>query len=189
MSTLLPYNEPFKGLENLQISHFWSWAYSDTLSNTIRPVLAEFLVGYALDLIQKPRVGWDAVDFYYGDFKIEVKSGGYVQTWHKEGDSPSTITFDIATKKSWDAATNSHSSIPIRSADCYVFCVHIDDDLSNPDPLDVSRWEFYIMTTSDIERLFGNQKSVSLNRLKRFTSPFPYQKLKTQIDEILAKIT
>jgi hypothetical protein len=187
MTELLPPNKPIKGLSNLQISHFWSWAYSDVLSNTIRPLIAEFLVGHALSLIDRPRIEWDAVDFYYGKFRIEVKSSGYVQTWHNEESSSSKITFDIASKRAWDAATDSHSSIPIRAADCYVFCVHTDDDLANADPLDTSQWEFYVMATSDIEQIFGNQKSVRLSRLKHFTSSFSYEKLKTRIDEILAK--
>ena len=185
MSKLLPPREAIQGIPNLNIGHFWSWAYSDVLSNTIRPLIAEFLVGHALNLTNKPRVEWDAVDFYYGKFKVEVKSGGYIQTWHKKENNPSKITFDIAPKLAWDAATNTYSSNPERSADCYVFCVHTDKDLSDAEPLDVSRWEFYVMATSDIEKHFGSQKSVSLSHLKKFISPFPYEELKTKIDQCL----
>ena len=43
--------------ENLKILDFWSWAYSDILSNRNRAIFAEFLVATALGEIDKPRIG------------------------------------------------------------------------------------------------------------------------------------
>lgn len=40
---------------------FWSWAYSDLLSNATRGVLAEYIVGLALGCVQSgTRREWDA---------------------------------------------------------------------------------------------------------------------------------
>jgi hypothetical protein len=70
---------PIPGIPNVTISEFWSWAYSDVLVNTNRSVFAEFLVGSALDILDKPRVEWDAVDLRYRNKTIEVKCSVYLQ--------------------------------------------------------------------------------------------------------------
>jgi hypothetical protein len=63
-------NEPIPGLDGRTVGEFWQWAYSDVLSNRNRSILAEFIVGVALDVVDKPRVEWDAADLCYQGFKI-----------------------------------------------------------------------------------------------------------------------
>ncbi len=48
----------------------------------------------------------------------------------------------------------------------YVFCVlaHLDDQTI--DPLELTQWKFYILPTSTLDSSLGNQKTVSLSRLK-----------------------
>lgn len=75
--------EKIGGFENLTVNDFWSWAYSDILSNRNRSILAEFVVATALGEFNNPRVEWDAVDLRYRDKKIEVKSAAYIQSWHQ----------------------------------------------------------------------------------------------------------
>lgn len=47
---------------HIAFKQFWSWAYSDVLSNAIRGVFAEFLVMNALDIAMPCRREWDAYD-------------------------------------------------------------------------------------------------------------------------------
>ncbi len=56
---------PIPGMANLSLAAFWSWAYSDVLSNANRSVFAEFILGVAVGVVDTPRVEWDAVDFRY----------------------------------------------------------------------------------------------------------------------------
>src|SRR3954466_16258321 len=91
-------DQPIPGL-GLTVSDFWSWAYSDMLSNRNRAVFAEFLVGAASGVLDRPRVEWDAYDLRYGDHKVEVKASVYLQSWHQT--RPSVISFDIAPKRGW----------------------------------------------------------------------------------------
>ncbi|MDP9476496.1 MAG: hypothetical protein M3R38_12580 [Actinomycetota bacterium] len=107
------------------------------MSNTDRAVFAEFVVGTALGVTDAPRVEWDAVDLRYGEKTIEVKSSAYVQSWHREQDPPSQISFDLKERLSWDAATNTYRVEPSRAADCYVFCVYAEKDRSRANVLDV----------------------------------------------------
>ncbi|WP_228459572.1 hypothetical protein [Priestia megaterium] len=65
------------------ISDFWSWGFSDVLMNSLRGIFSEFLVGSALEVIQKPRNEWDTHDLVYKNKKIEVKSAAYIQSWHR----------------------------------------------------------------------------------------------------------
>ena len=48
----------------------------------------------------------------------------------------------------------------------YVFCVlaHLNDQTINP--LELTQWEFYILPTSTLDSSLGDQKTVSLSRLK-----------------------
>ena len=114
-------SEPIVGSSHLTIGDFWSWAYSDILSNRNRSVFAEFLVASALGITDNPRIEWDAVDLRYQDISIEVKSAAYIQSWKQE--KLSSIIFDISKKKSWDAETNQVFRESVRSADMYVFCL------------------------------------------------------------------
>jgi len=171
------------GLNGLTLGDFWSWAYSDIMSNRNRSVFAEFLVAATLEVIDKPRVEWDAVDVCYRGRSIEVKASAYLQSWHQE--HPSIIKFDIAKKRAWDPETNVIASEPVRSADCYVFCLYPETNSSKANILDVSSWKFYVLSTEQIEKEFGNQKSVGIKRLQAVCEPVQYEQLTPKIDSVL----
>jgi hypothetical protein len=114
----LPPDTALPGMDGLILADFWSWAYSDVLSNGNRSVFAEFLVASALGITATPRREWDMVDLRYHEKKIEVKASGYVQSWAASA-RPTNIQFDVAKKVPWDWQTNTLGTIPIRSADCY----------------------------------------------------------------------
>jgi hypothetical protein len=62
-------------MNKLDKNYFWRWAYSDFLSNAQRGVLAEYIVGTALNCLKEKRLEWDAHDLVTEDgIKIEVKS-------------------------------------------------------------------------------------------------------------------
>ena len=138
------------------------------MSNTQRGVIAEFLVARAMGFGDSPRLEWGWFDLESGDGKkIEVKSAAYYQSWPQE--KPSVIRFDIAPRKwFWDPVTNTSESVepPERRCDAYVFCLFGDPAVSNPDPLDLDQWSFYVINTGIINRILGFQKTIGLNKLK-----------------------
>ncbi|MCD4652740.1 hypothetical protein K8T06_02265 [bacterium] len=179
-------NQPVPGLSQQTIGGFWSWAYSDILSNRNRAIFAEYIVGTLLGVTDHPRIEWDAVDFRYGEITIEVKSAAYLQSWIQK--KPSKIVFDIAKKRGWDSATNSNSEDPVRSADCYVFCLYTELDAMTANVTDVTKWKFYVLSREKIETEFGDQKSVSLSRLEQYCDPINNHDLRSSIDEVIKEL-
>ena len=168
---------------DMTLGDFWSWAYSEVMSNTTRSVFAEFLVGAALGVVDAPRIEWDAVDLRYHGKKIEVKASAFLQSWQQQ--QLSRVVFDIAQKEAWDAETNSYFPSKRRVADCYIFCLYSETDAAKANILDMVTWQFYVMPTEQIDQEFGNQRSISLGRLQQFCQPVAYPDLRSLVDKTL----
>lgn len=150
----------------MTVRDFWSWACSDLVGNSLRGLIAEYLVASAVGAERPIRVEWDAYDVLApGEVKIEVKASGYLQSWHQE--QLSAPSFDIAAKRSWCADTNTVSAEPARAAHVYVFAVHHHEDKVTVDPLDVNQWTFYVVPTHVLNDRCARQRSISLSALKR----------------------
>jgi hypothetical protein len=145
---------------------FWQWAYSDIASNTLRGVLAEYIVACALGIATPTRIEWDAYDLQTSEgVKVEVKSAAYLQSWSQL--KLSAISFDIAPTKSWDASTNQSSDETKRQADVYVFCLLHHKDKQTLNPLRLAQWTFYLLPTSILNANMPEQKRISLSVLLR----------------------
>lgn len=146
---------------------FWSWACSDLVSNAMRGVLAEYIVGLALDCLDgRTRLEWDAADLRTADgLRVEVKSSAYLQSWQQQ--RPSKIRFNIRPTTGWDAATNAYATERERQADVYVFCVFTPTDKADADPLNLDQWDFYVMSTNRLNTAVGEQKTIALTSLRR----------------------
>ncbi|MBN1883178.1 MAG: hypothetical protein JW885_13505 [Deltaproteobacteria bacterium] len=184
----LPADTRIPGLDPLTLKDFWAWAYSDLLTNTVRPLYAEFLVTAALGHTDTPREEWADVDVRHdtgdGTLTVEVKSAGYLQSWRQK--DYSAIIFDIGKKQGWDPHTDEYHDTPVRAADCYVFCVYEERQDKNPKHvLDVNRWSFYVIGTDDINRTFGDQKKVGLGGIQKLCpEPVRYDNLRERIEYV-----
>ena len=167
----------------LSVGEYWSWAYSDILTNRNRGIFAEFLVGHALDVLNEPRMEWDGFDLHYKGKRIEVKSSAYLQSWHQS--KPSIIRFDIAPKKAWDARSNTYSDTLQRHSDCYVFCLFATLEESTADVLDLNQWDFYVISTKSLNDIYPTQKSLGFESIKKIASITSYAGLKSTVDTTL----
>lgn len=181
----LTLNTPIVGIENSEIHEYWSWAHSDLLENTERGVFAEYLVALALGLVHVPRQNWLPYDLLYKEkIKIEVKSSAYIQSWQQK--QHSKIIFNISRTRSWDPLTNMVANHKTRDADFYVFCVYKEEDRNKANVLNVLSWDFFILPTPVIEKIFPDRKTIGLSSLKLYCEATSFHDLKTTFDEFVS---
>jgi hypothetical protein len=162
---------------------FWQWSASDIVGNAMRGIFAEYIVASALDKISGSRTEWDAYDIESKEgIKIEVKSSAYIQSWTQK--KLSRIQFDIRPTQGFDSKKNSYSSQLTRQSDVYVFCVLEETNQEAIDPLNLDQWSFYVLGTNELNQAVGQQKSISLGRLKEL-NPIntPYSELYKSIQQ------
>ena len=146
------------------LSDFWSWSQSDLLNNTLRGVLAEYIVRQDLGIKKSTRTEWDAFDLKTeSGIKIEIKSAAYLQSWKQT--KLSQISFNIAPTKGWDAETNEYATETKRQSDFYVFCLLHHKDKRTVDPTKLEQWTFYVLPTQILDEQKKTQKRISLGSL------------------------
>lgn len=168
---------------------FWRWAFSDLVTNEMRGVFAEFIVGHALGVLGAPRESWGAWDLTYESAKIEVKATGDVQAWAPTGRPPKP-TWGIGKRRGWDATTGTYAPAPIRSADLYVLCHWQGRDASPLSPALLELWNFYVVSTkilNDKHNDRGNLSMTQLNLLLQVgdATPASYSTLRNVINQML----
>lgn len=178
-------------LAGMTMGDYWAWAFSNILNNTSRGVFAEFVVASALGVTDVPRKEWDEFDLRYGAYKIEVKSSAYLQAWEQK--KPSTPGFDVAMKRpdvsALDVSVAADDQAACRRSDCYVFCLYTETERRDADPLDLSKWEFYVVPTGRINEHFGVQKQARLSRIREICDPVPFAGLRSAVDVALGART
>ena len=143
----------------------WQWSSSDLVNNTMRGLVAEYLVACDLGVADGTRVEWDAYDLKTKEgIKVEVKSAAYLQSWYQSKLSP--ISFGIQSTYGWDASTNESSIERKRQADVYVFALLKHQDKLTLDPMNVEQWEFYVLPTAVLNEKIPHQKGIRLSTLR-----------------------
>jgi len=165
----------------LNVLSFWQWSSSELLGNALRGVLAEFIVASTIDVLESPREEWDAYDLITkSGLKIEIKSSAYLQSWNQA--ELSKIIFGIQPTVLWDE-NNKRSKEAKRQADIYVFCVLAHKEKSTVNPLDLSQWDFYVLSTSVLNDKVPKQKTITLSSLLRLNpSQIKYNELANEIN-------
>ena len=178
------------GEENLHVNKtplpyslldFWRWSVSDILSNATRGRFAEFIVATATGVdITQVRDEWGAFDLITPDgIKVEVKSAAYIQSWDQK--ALSKIRFSTKLSQPWDAEIHKRSTIAMRSADIYVFCLLHHDHKPSCDPLNMDQWEFFVLSTSELNAYERSQHSITLKSLRNLTNAVKYEDLNKKI--------
>jgi hypothetical protein len=171
-------------VSGLTVGDYWAWAHSDLLSNTERAVFAEFLVAAALNETRRTRQEWESYDVLYREkWKIEVKCSAYLQNWHQK--SLSKIIFSVRPAREWKRETNEVGQDLKHNADCYVFCLYSETAKEKANVLDIGMWRFYVISTLEVERHFGEAKSVGLAKLERVCGSVGFEGLKKRVNMAL----
>lgn len=165
----------------ISVIDFWRYMYNDLLADP-RNDLAEYLVAHALGNTRASNIeNWELYDIDYCGKRIEVKCSGYFQTWRKDDKVSKQRTFSIA--KAYTPGTE----LLERQNDVYVFCLLLGDTRQDADPTKLEHWEFYVVPTAFINEHCGENKTISLSRIKSFGfEPIPYAELKNEIDSVIS---
>jgi hypothetical protein len=156
---------------------YWKWSASDILSNATRGILAEFLVATATKIdIKNVRNEWDAFDLITpSGIKLEIKSAAYLQSWHQK--IFSKISFSIKLARHWDSLTNVLAAEAKRHADVYVFCLLKHEVKQTVNPLNLDHWDFYVLSTHELNNYTRSQHSITINSLQKLTPAISYYEI------------
>ena len=164
---------------------FWSFNYSNIYN--LHGEIAEFVVAKALNVNETQNSAyWALWDITYRDKKIEVKATAYFHLWNSDGKVSNQRTFSIAMANgSYDTPKSGNKDF-CRQNDIYVFCLNTGETKEKANPLNLNNWEFYIVPTSVINDKCGNNKTISLGRIRNLGfSAKRYDEIKTEIDKII----
>ena len=97
---------------------------------------------------------------------MEVKASAYIQVWGQK--ALSTPMFSTRPSRAWNPEDNTFEETARRQADVYVFALEncTVQDMANPNPLDLSQWEFHVLPTSKLNER-GAQGTISLPLLAK----------------------
>lgn len=163
---------------------YWQFQFSNVWD--LYEEVAEFIVAKALGLdMPFNKNGWTPFDILYNGKRVEVKATAYYHSWRRDNKYSLQRSFSIAETV---GQHNEKKDIPERQNDVYIFCLNTGKTRTEADPFEMSHWEFYVVPTSVINRECGNNKSISLGRLRDITKEqgkVPYNQLKSAIDKAL----
>ena len=164
---------------------FWRFHYSNVYS--LHGEIAEFVVSRALGITEaQNNEYWTLWDTTYRNKRIEVKSTAYYHLWNTNGHVSRQRSFGITMANgSYDPEKSGNSEF-CRQNDIYVFCLNTGDTGESSNPLNLNNWEFYIVPTTVINEKCGNNKTISLGRIKSlgFLAKC-YDEIRAEIDKII----
>ena len=144
---------------------FWAFQHSNIWD--VQEEIAEFIVAKALGQdMPYNKNGWTLWDMNYKGKRIEVKETGYYHSWRTDGKVSQQPGFGIT--KAYSLYKNRHSEFK-RQNDIYVFCLNTGETKEASNPLVLENWRFWVVSTSTINRMCGDNKTISLGRVKKIT--------------------
>ncbi len=165
---------------------FWCSKFSNVYN--IQEYIAEFLVEKALGIDKSHNTEyWTLFDILYKDYRIEIKETGYYHPWNENGKISESRRFGI-TKANSKYENKDSNNLYERQNDIYVFCLNVGKTKETSNPLNIDNWEFYIVPTKTINEVCKNNKSISLNKVKKISEKVNYFKIKEYIDKLIDKI-
>ena len=180
-------NEVFKqnGVElGFNVMDYWRFQFSNLVDNL--GYVAEFLIAQALSKDEPDNCnGWTVYDVGYRGKRIEVKATSYWQSWKASHIISEQRNFSI--RKTYLDYQNNKSD-KARQNDIYIFCLDKGRDEKSSNPMNLENWVFYVVPTKVINKMFGDQKVLSLKRLEKiekYGEGIMYDQIKENVDNII----
>ena len=166
---------------------FWRFQYSNVFN--LQEYIAEFIVAQALGIEKSQNTdSWTLFDIMYRNTRIEIKETSYYHPWNENANISKQRTFGITKANSRYESSEGENRYE-RQNDIYVFCLNTGMDRESSYPLNLNHWEFYIIPTTFINEHCGNNKTISLGRIRNFGFPAKrYNEIKAEIDLIINRM-
>lgn len=172
--------EKLVGLNGETVRDFWSWGMSNLRTNTLRGVLAEYIVTRAVGSTSMQRIEWDAYDVVTpAGVRVEVKAAAYLQGWSQP--RLSRIEFSGLSARMLNEVANTYAGDRDYNADVYCFAVQTAVTHDTFDVLDTSQWRFYVASRAAVAAT--GSRSLGLATVERIaTGPLMVSDLAAAID-------
>lgn len=163
---------------------FWRFQYSNVFN--LQEYIAEFIVAQALGMEKSHNTdSWTLFDILYRNTRIEIKETSYYHPWNENSPVSKQRTFGITKANSSYESTEGENKYE-RQNDIYVFCLNTGVDRESSYPLNLNNWEFYIIPTAFINEHCGDNKTISLGRIRNFGfAAKRYDEIRSEIDSII----
>ena len=179
-------HENIKGLKDITIKDYWQWTYSDLIISENRSSFGLFLIAQALELTKIPRINWGEVDLRYKRKKVSVKINSRIQGWKQS--KSKRIVFEIPKKKGWHAKKPDSLTFRNREADLFIFGLHTEKQVKKANLLDLSQWEFYVVSTTVLDLNYPSKNKIGIRQLKSISNPIMHNQIKEAVDAIVNEI-
>ncbi|WP_370246842.1 hypothetical protein [Nocardioides sp.] len=168
--------EPFRGLDATVVD-FWRYAAGDLRSNTLRGVLAEWLVARALGVLA-PMPDWHDHDVLTpAGVRVEVKASAFLQSWAQA--ERTRVVFTGLRRRTWVPVAG-RSREATFNADVDVLCLQAAQEHDAYDPLDVGQWEFHVLDRATV--VGRGQGSLGLATVRTLAAPVGYDALAAAVE-------
>jgi len=171
----------FEGIEGVTLADFWTWAFSDLAGDRTLDTLSEFVVGLALENLERARSSCAPPITYLGK-RIEIRAArwnGSLDEW-----SLNNIRFDISPEFAREKKGRDMGSWR-RQAECYVFCLFAHIGSNQGGPLNVENWEFYVVERESLDEHLGPKRRVKLLEICRMSMPLNHERLREAIRSVV----
>lgn len=169
------------------ILDFWKSKHSNIFN--MQSEIAEFLVEKALGIDKAQNTDyWTLWDISYRNYRIEVKETGYYHLWNENSKISFKRSFGITKANSSYESEETENKFE-RQNDIYVFCLNTGNTKETSNPMNVNNWEFYIVSTAIINEQCGDNKHISLGRVRKIAKQVKYEEIKKYIDMIIDEMS
>ncbi len=170
-------NEPFMDDEKalgFTVNDFWSFQFSNLWD--MQGEVGEFVVSMALgNAVPDNKCGWTLYDIDYNGKRIEVKTTAYYQPWRERSEKfkgkPLSQQRTFSIRKAHEKEQDMSSPLA-RNNDVYVFCLILGETKETSNPLILDHWRFWVIPTELINDECGDNKSITLQRVKKLFKKF-----------------
>jgi hypothetical protein len=83
--------------------------------------------------------------------------------------------------RNWNADTGIVDTESQRSADVYFFCLLKHQEKETLNPLELKQWEFYVLSTAELNNYTRSKTSITLAFLQKLTKSISYEDLHNTI--------